>query len=75
MSYAEWREIMDVTLDGTFHCVKACLPELRKIRGRDYRQHRWPQRGHTGAKNRAHVVTAKAGIIGFTRALAHDPRR
>ena len=27
---------------------------------------------HTGAKNRAHVVTAKAGIIGFTRALAND---
>jgi 3-oxoacyl-[acyl-carrier protein] reductase len=27
---------------------------------------------HTGAKNRAHVVTAKAGIIGFTRVLAHD---
>ncbi len=27
---------------------------------------------HTGAKNRAHVVTAKAGIVGFTRALAHD---
>ena len=30
MSYAEWREIMDVTLDGTFHCVKACLPALKK---------------------------------------------
>jgi len=30
MSYAEWREIMDVTLDGTFHCVKACLPALRQ---------------------------------------------
>ena len=30
MSYAEWREIMDVTLDGTFHCVKACLPVLRQ---------------------------------------------
>src|SRR3979490_1032844 len=29
MSYAEWREIMDVTLDGAFHCVKACLPALR----------------------------------------------
>jgi len=27
---------------------------------------------HTGAADRAHVVTAKAGIIGFTRALAHD---
>jgi 3-oxoacyl-[acyl-carrier protein] reductase len=30
MSYAEWREIMNVTLDGTFHCVKACLPGLRQ---------------------------------------------
>jgi 3-oxoacyl-[acyl-carrier protein] reductase len=27
---------------------------------------------HTGAKDRAHVVTAKAGLVGFTRALAHD---
>src|SRR6195952_3663214 len=71
MSYAEWREIMNVTLDGTFHCVKACLPALRQsgagtivnIRGLS---------AHVGAKNRAPVVTAKAGIIGFTRALAHD---
>src|SRR6202040_3652970 len=30
MSYAEGREILDVTLDGTFHCTKACLPGLRK---------------------------------------------
>src|SRR3954447_9557135 len=30
MSHAEWREIMDVTLDGAFHCVKACLPALKK---------------------------------------------
>src|SRR3979490_2376680 len=30
MSYAEWREIMDVTLDGAFHCVKASLPALQK---------------------------------------------
>src|SRR5205807_4224463 len=30
ITYAEWREILDVTLDGTFHCVKACLAALRK---------------------------------------------
>lgn len=71
MSHAEWREIMDVTLDGAFHCVKACLPALRQsgagtvicIGGLS---------AHSGAMNRAHVVTAKAGIVGFTRALAHD---
>ena len=27
---------------------------------------------HTGAAHRVHVVTAKAGLVGMTRALAHD---
>jgi 3-oxoacyl-[acyl-carrier protein] reductase len=71
MSYAEWREIMDVTLDGTFHCVKACLPALRQS-GAGTIVNIGGLSAHTGAKNRAHVVTAKAGVIGFTRALAHD---
>jgi 3-oxoacyl-[acyl-carrier protein] reductase len=71
MSYAEWREIMDVTLDGTFHCVKACLPALRQS-GAGAIVNIGGLSAHTGAKDRAHVVTAKAGIIGFTRALAHD---
>jgi 3-oxoacyl-[acyl-carrier protein] reductase len=71
MSYAEWREIMDVALDGTFHCVKACLPALRAS-GTGTVVNIGGLSAHTGAKDRAHVVTAKAGIIGFTRALAHD---
>jgi 3-oxoacyl-[acyl-carrier protein] reductase len=71
MSYAEWREIMNVTLDGTFHCVKACLPHLKKS-GAGTIVNTGGLSAHTGAKDRAHVVTAKAGIIGFTRALAHD---
>ena len=68
---AEWREILGIVLDGAFHCVKACLPHLRaspagavvNIGGLT---------GHIGAKNRAHVVTAKAGLAGMTKALAHD---
>ena len=71
MSYADWREIMDVTLDGAFHCVKACLPALRQG-GAGTVINIGGLSAHTGAKNRAHVVTAKAGLIGFTRALAHD---
>src|SRR6202051_5113257 len=71
MDYAEWREIMDVTLDGTFPCGKACLPALRKA-GAATIVNIGGLSAHTGARNRAHVVTAKAGIIGFTRALAHD---
>jgi len=71
MSYAEWREIMDVTLDGAFHCVKACLAALQKS-GAGTIVNIGGLSAHTGAKDRAHVVTAKAGIIGFTRALACD---
>jgi 3-oxoacyl-[acyl-carrier protein] reductase len=71
MSHAEWREIMDVTLDGAFHCVQACLPALKQV-GAGSVINIGGLSAHTGAKNRAHVVTAKAGLIGFTRALAHD---
>src|ERR1700686_3396252 len=70
MSYAEWREIMDVTLDGAFHCTKACLAALRKS-GAGTVVNIGGLSAHTGAKNRAHGVTAKAGIVGFTRAPAH----
>ena len=71
MDYREWREILDVTLDGTFHCVKACLPALREA-GAGAIVNIGGLSAHTGARDRAHVVTAKAGIVGFTRGLAHD---
>jgi 3-oxoacyl-[acyl-carrier protein] reductase len=71
MDYAEWRAILDVTLDGAFHCVKACLPALQRSKAGTI-VNIGGLSAHTGAADRAHVVTAKAGIIGFTRALAHD---
>lgn len=71
MEYSDWRAILDVTLDGAFHCAKACLPALRKS-GAGTIINIGGLSAHTGAKDRAHVVTAKAGIVGFTRALAHD---
>jgi 3-oxoacyl-[acyl-carrier protein] reductase len=71
MDYTEWREILDVTLDGAFHCTKACLPALRAS-GAGTIVNIGGLSAHTGAANRAHVVTAKAAIVGLTRALAHD---
>src|SRR3979490_315281 len=71
MDYAAWGEILHGTRDGTFPSVKACLPALRKS-GAGTIVNIGGLSAHTGAKNRAHVVTAKAGIVGFTRALAHD---
>ena len=70
MSYADWRAVMDVTLDGAFHCVQACLPALKKQGGAIVNI--GGMSAHVGAKHRAHVMTAKAGLVGFTRALAHD---
>jgi len=71
MSFDEWKEVLGVVLDGAFHCVQACLPYLRKS-GAGAIVNIGGMSAHTGSKNRAHVTTAKAGLVGFTRGLAHD---
>lgn len=71
MSAAEWHEALAIILDGAFNCSKACLPHLVKS-GAGAIVNIGGLTAHTGAKNRAGVVTAKAGLVGLTRALAHD---
>ena len=71
MTFAEWREVMGVTLDGAFHCAKACLPHL-KARGAGAIINVGGLSAHSGSKHLAHVLAAHAGLVGFTRALAHD---
>jgi 3-oxoacyl-[acyl-carrier protein] reductase len=70
MDYTEWREVMSVILDGAFRCVHACLPAMRKNGGTIINI--GGMSAHIGSKDRAHVMTAKTGLVGFTRALAHD---
>ena len=71
MTLADWRAVTAVILDGAFNCVKACLPYLKRS-GAGVIVNIGGLSAHTGAARRPHVVTAKAGLIGFTRALAHE---
>jgi 3-oxoacyl-[acyl-carrier protein] reductase len=71
MTYADWRQTLDLCLDGAFHCTQAALP-LLKLSGGGSIINIGGLTAHTGASQRVHVVTAKAGLVGMTRALAHE---
>src|SRR6185503_8921087 len=71
MKYEEWRQVLAIVLDGAFLCVQAVLPHLIKAGGGTI-VNIGGQTGHKGASERAHVITAKAGLAGMTKALALD---
>jgi len=71
MSLADWRGVLATILDGAFLTVKAALPHL-KHGGTGAIINIGGVSGHVGTRHRAHVVAAKAGLIGLTKALAHD---
>ncbi|HEX3247259.1 MAG TPA: SDR family oxidoreductase [Chloroflexota bacterium] len=64
-----WREAIGVTLDGAFFCTQAVIRGML-ARGTGSIINLVGLTAHTGAAHRAHVITAKSGIIGFTKALA-----
>jgi len=72
MSFAQWREITGMILDGAFLVTSACLPLMVKSGQGGAIVNIGGGTAHTGALGRAHVVTAKAGLVGFTRALATE---
>jgi 3-oxoacyl-[acyl-carrier protein] reductase len=74
LDYRQWREILAITLDGAYLCSHAALPYLKEsgARGTGVIVNIGGLSAHTGAARRAHVVAAKAGLVGLTRALAHD---
>ena len=71
MTYAQWRHVLGVTLDGAFLTVTAMLP-LLKASGRGAIVNIGGMSAYTGAKKRVHVLAAKSGLGGLTRGLAHD---
>jgi 3-oxoacyl-[acyl-carrier protein] reductase len=71
MTFAEWRSILSVILDGAFLCSRACVAHMIEAGGGTI-INIGGQTGHSGAAHRAHVITAKSGIAGLTKGLAHD---
>jgi 3-oxoacyl-[acyl-carrier protein] reductase len=69
LEFDEWQRILGIILDGAFLCSRAAISHMREAG--------WGRiinlaglSGQAGAPDRAHVVTAKSGIIGLTKALA-----
>ncbi len=67
----EWDRVMAVDLRGLFLCCRAVYPYLRS-RGKGKIVNISSGRVLEGTPNRLHYTTAKAGVIGFTRALARE---
>ena len=68
---AEWREILGSTLDGAFYCAQAAAAAIAAAGGGSI-VNLGGISAHAGATGRVHAVTAKAGMIGLTRALAKE---
>jgi 3-oxoacyl-[acyl-carrier protein] reductase len=69
MTYADWRHITSIVLDGAFFCSRYTVPYML-----DAGWGRIVNLGgighHAGLLYRAHVHTAKAGLEGLTHGLA-----
>ncbi|HET7365042.1 MAG TPA: 3-oxoacyl-ACP reductase family protein [Burkholderiales bacterium] len=71
MALDEWRRVLASILDAAFLCSQACLPPLAQS-GAGAIVNIGGLTGHRGATGRAHVIAAKAGLAGLTKALALD---
>ncbi|MEA3192730.1 MAG: 3-oxoacyl-[acyl-carrier protein] reductase [Betaproteobacteria bacterium] len=67
----DWRKVLSTILDAAFICSQACLPHLAAAGGGTI-INIGGLTGHRGATGRAHVIAAKSGLAGFTKALALD---
>src|SRR5262245_19655222 len=67
----DWDRVMAVNLRGMFLSCRAVFPAMR-TQGRGKIVNISSSRVWDGTPNRLHYTTSKAGVIGFTRALARE---
>ncbi len=71
LSWAEWREVLDVNLKGTFLFCREVAPlMMEQRRGRIVNTA--SNYGLTGCALRTPYSAAKAGVLGFTKSLAQE---
>ena len=71
IEYEVWRNVMTTNLDSVFLVSQAAIPALKNSDTAAI-VNMGGLTAHTGAPHRAHVVASKAGIVGLTKAMAHD---
>ncbi len=71
MSFEQWRVPLSISLDGSFHCIKACLPSMIASGGGSIVA-LTGSNVLTGAVGKVHSSAAKSGLTGMIRALARE---
>ena len=71
MSFEQWRVPLSISLDGSFHCIKACLPSMIAA-GSGNIVALTGSNVLTGAIGKVHSSAAKSGLTGMIRALARE---
>ncbi|MFF9014121.1 SDR family oxidoreductase [Streptomyces sp. NPDC014870] len=79
MTDDQWGRVLDVTLNGTFRCVRAALRHFKDFGGPGVIVNNASVVGWRAQAGQAHYAAAKAGVMALTRcaaieAAAHDVR-
>jgi 3-oxoacyl-[acyl-carrier protein] reductase len=72
ISYEEWKQVLDVNLNGSFLCSQAVLEDMKKENfGRIINMSSSAGRS-VSTLGGAHYTASKAGVLGLTRAMAKE---
>jgi 3-oxoacyl-[acyl-carrier protein] reductase len=72
MTDEQWSQVLDVTLTGTFRCVRAASRRMREAGTRGVVVNNASVVGWRAQEGQAHYAAAKAGVMALTRCAALD---